>query len=155
MSWEDVAVVRRVYEVDGPFWLPLAPDEERALLDLLFGEALYDEQFEVLMPPDYPEGAQVYVGRPGMERLIAMLRDSWTAWRFEAERFIDAGDSVVVLVRVVAEGGHSGLGAVQETAHVWKLSGGRLASIQIYRDRGQALEATGVSDSSATDGGGD
>jgi ketosteroid isomerase-like protein len=90
-----------------------------------------------------------------MQRLIAMLRDSWTAWRFEAERFIDAGDSVVVLVRVVAEGGHSGLGAVQETAHVWKLSGGRLASVQIYRERAQALEATGVSDSSVAGGGGD
>ena len=43
------------------------------------------------MPPDYPEGAQVYVGRAGMVRLIALLRDSWTPWRFEAERFIDAG----------------------------------------------------------------
>ena len=152
MSREDVELVRRVYEVDGPFWLPLLPDEERALLDRLFGGDLYDEQFEVLMPPDYPEGAQVYVGRPGMVRLIALLRDSWTSWRFQAERFIDAGQSVVVLIRVVAEGGHSGLSAVQETAHVWKVRGGRLASIQIYRDRAQALDATGVSDSAAEAG---
>lgn len=107
------------------------------------------------MPPDYPEGAQVYVGRPGMVRLIGLLRDSWTSWRFEAERFIDAGHCVVVLTRVVAEGGHSGLGAVQETAHVWTVRDGRLASIQIYRDRAQALEATGVSDSSAAEGDGD
>jgi ketosteroid isomerase-like protein len=153
MSREDVERVRRVYEVDGPFWLPLGPDEERALLDRLFGGDLYDEQFEVLMPPDYPEGAQVYVGRSGMERLIAMLRDSWTAWRFEAERFVDAGDSVVVLVRVVAEGGHSGLAAVQETAHVWTVRDGRLTSIRIYRDRAQALDATGVSDLSPGGGG--
>jgi ketosteroid isomerase-like protein len=146
MSREDVELVRRVYDVDGPFWLPLSPDEERALLDRLFGGDLYDEQLEVLMPPDYPEGAQVYVGRAGMTRLIAMLRDSWTAWRFEAERFIDAGDCVVVLIKVVAEGEHSGLGAAQETAHVWKLRGGRLASIQIYRDRAQALEALGLSE---------
>src|SRR5688572_21414160 len=153
MSREDVELVRRVYEVDGPFWLPLLPDEERALLDRLFGGDLYDERLEVLMPPDYPEGAQVHVGRSGMARLIATLRDSWTSWRFEAERFIDAGHCVIVLTRVVAEGGHSGLGAVQETAHVWKVRGGRLTSIQIYRDRLQALEATGVSDSSAEGGG--
>jgi ketosteroid isomerase-like protein len=154
MSREDVELVRRVYEVDGPFWLPLSPDEERVLLDELFGGELYDEQFEVRMPPDYPEGAQLLIGRPGMERLIGMLRDSWTSWRFEAERFFDAGHCVVVFIKVIAEGEHSGLGAEQETAHVWKVRDGRLASIQIYRDRAQALEATGVSDSSAGDGGG-
>ena len=87
-----------------------------------------------------------------MAEVIALLRDSWTSWRFEAERFIDAGHCVIALIRVVAEGGASGLGAVQETAHVWKVRGGRLASIQIYRDRTQALEATGVSDSSAEGG---
>ena len=155
MSREDVELVRRVYEVDGPFWLPLGPDEERLLLDRLFGGDLYDEQFEVRMPSDYPEGAQLLIGRSGMERLIQMLRDSWTAWRFEAERFIDAGHCVVVFIKVFAEGGHSGLSAVQETAHVWNVRGGRLASIQIYRDRDQALEATGVSDSSAAEGGDD
>jgi ketosteroid isomerase-like protein len=138
--------------VDGPFWLPLGPDEERLLLDRLFGGDLYEEQFEVRMPPDYPEGAQLLIGRSGMERLIEMLRDSWTAWRFEAERFIDAGHCVVVFITVVAEGVHSGLSAAQETAHVWNVRNGRLASIQIYRGRAQALEATGVSDRSA-DGG--
>jgi ketosteroid isomerase-like protein len=152
MSREDVELVRRVYETDGPFWLPMEAHEEAALLEQLFRD-LYDEQIEVLMPPDYPEGAQVNVGRTGMVRLIALLRDSWTTWRFEAERFIDAGPCVIVLIRVIAEGEHSGLGAVQETAHVWKARGGRLCSIQIYRDRAQALEATGVSDRSA--GGGD
>jgi glycosyltransferase involved in cell wall biosynthesis len=47
--------------------------DEHLLLGHLFRE-YYDEQFEVLMPPDYPEGAQVYVGRTGMVRLIALLR---------------------------------------------------------------------------------
>jgi ketosteroid isomerase-like protein len=154
MSLEDVELVRRVYEMDGPFWLPLAPDEERSLLDRLFCD-LYDEQIEIRMPADYPEGAQLLVGRRGMVDVIALLRDSWTSWRFEAERVIDAGDYVVAFTKVVAEGEHSGLGAVQETAHVWTVRDGRLASIQIYRDRAQALEATGVSDSSVAERGGD
>src|ERR671923_132372 len=108
MSRENVELVRRVYAEDGPFWLPLSPDEEEALLDRLYGE-LYDEQLEVHMPPDYPEGEQIYVGRSGMSRLIASLRDSWTQWRFEPERFIDAGHCVTVLIRVAAQGGASGL----------------------------------------------
>jgi ketosteroid isomerase-like protein len=154
MSREDVELVMRVYAENGPFWLPLEADEEDALLDRFFGE-LYDEQIEIRMPPDYPEGEQVLAGRGGMVDVIALLRDSWTSWRFEAERFIDAGEYVVAFIKVVAQGEHSGLPAVQETAHVWTTRNGRLASIQIYRDRAQALEATGLSDVSAAEGGGD
>jgi hypothetical protein len=36
--------------------------------------------------------------------MFAMLRDAWAEWRFEPERFIDAGDQVVVFVRVLAKG---------------------------------------------------
>lgn len=144
MSREDVDLVSRLYALGGPFSLPLSPDEEAALLDRTFRE-FYDEQVEIRMPADYPEGEQVLVGRRGMAEVIALLRDSWTAWRFEAEEVVDAGHCVIVFIRVVAEGGASGLGAVQETAHVWTLRDGRLASIQIYRDRAEAREAVGLS----------
>jgi ketosteroid isomerase-like protein len=142
LSQEDVELVRRLYADGGPFSLPMDPDEERALLDHLFQE-YYDEQLEVHMPPDYPEGEQIFVGRRGMAELIGVLRDSWTKWRFEAERFIDAGDRVIVLIRVLAEGGSSGLATERETAHVWAVRDGRLTSIQIYRDRSEAFEAAG------------
>jgi ketosteroid isomerase-like protein len=143
MSQENLDVVRRLYADGGPFALPLAPDEERELLDHLFGE-YYDEQVEVRMPADYPEGEQIHVGRRGMSEVIAALRDSWTRWRFEAERFIDTGEHVVVLIRVVARGTASGLATERETAHVWTIRDGRLASIQIYRDRDEALKAVGL-----------
>jgi ketosteroid isomerase-like protein len=140
MSHENVDIVRGVYADGGPFALPMGPEGERALLDHLF-EEYYDEQIQVLMPPDYPEGEQVYVGRGGMSKLIGGLRDSWTKWRFEAERFIEAGERVIVLIRVVAEGGSSGIATEGETAHLWTVRDGRLTSIQIYRDRGEALDA--------------
>jgi ketosteroid isomerase-like protein len=143
VSREHVELVTRLYESGGPFALPLGAEEERALLDRLFGE-FYDEQLEVLMPSDYPEGAQVYTGRGGMSELIALLRDSWTEWRFHAERFIDAGDRVAVLIRVVARGGASGVPSERETAHVWSVRDGRLATIQIFRDRAEALDAVGL-----------
>lgn len=97
------------------------------------------------MPADYPEGEQVLRGRAGMTRLFAMLRDTWTEFRFEPERFIDRGQQVAVLVRVVAKGGASGLATERRTAHVWTVRRGRLASIQIYRDRAEALDAVGLS----------
>jgi ketosteroid isomerase-like protein len=146
MSQEDVALVRRLYEDGGPFALPMSPPDERALLDRMFSE-YYDDQVEVRMPPDYPEGEQLFYGRHGMSRLLAMLRDSWTVFRFEPERFIDAGERVAVFIRVVAEGGASGFPTERKTAHVWTVRDGRLSSIQIYRDRAEALEALGLSSS--------
>jgi ketosteroid isomerase-like protein len=140
---ENVEIVRRLYADGGPFALPMGADEERALLDHLFRE-YYVERLEVRMPPDYPEGEQLLYGKRGMSKLLAMLRDSWTEFRFEAERFIDAGERVAVLIRVVARGGASGLATERKTAHVWTLRDGRLASIQIYRDRAEALEAVGL-----------
>jgi hypothetical protein len=145
MSQENVELVSRLYAEEGPFALPLGADAEEALLDRMFGE-YYEEQFEVRMPPDYPEGEQVLVGRRGMAGLIDMLRDSWLEFRFEPERFIDCGPRVVVFIRVIARGGASGLATEQETAHVWVARHGRLESIQIYRDRAQALEAVGLSE---------
>lgn len=103
-----------------------------------------DEMFELRMPADYPEGEQVLRGREGLAQLGAMLRDAWGEWRFEPERLIDAGDRVVVLVRVVARGGASGVQVALETAHVVTVRDTRMASVRVYRDRAQALDAVGL-----------
>jgi ketosteroid isomerase-like protein len=142
ISKQNVEIVRRAYE-KGPVVLPLSPSDERAVVDGSFRD-YYDERLEIRMPADYPEGEQVLRGREGMTQLFRMLRDTWTEFRFEPERFIDCGERVAVLVRVVAKGGASGLATERRTAHVWTVRDGRLASIQIYRDRAEALEAVGL-----------
>jgi ketosteroid isomerase-like protein len=143
MPRENVELVRLLYAEGGPLGPMSSPDDGAAFLDRLFRD-YYAERVEVRMPPDYPEGEQVFRGRAGFERLLAMLRDSWSEFRFEAERFIEAGDRVVVLIRLFAAGGASGVTTERETAHVWTVRDGRLSSIQIYRDRAQALEAVGL-----------
>jgi ketosteroid isomerase-like protein len=143
MSQENVELVRRLY-AEGPLLgMAVSPDDERAVVDRLFRE-YYDEQLEIRMPADYPEGEQVFRGRDSIAQLLAMLRETWTEFRFEPERFFDAGDRVAVFVRVVAEGGASGLATERKTAHIWTVRHGRLSSIQIYLDRAQALEAVGL-----------
>jgi ketosteroid isomerase-like protein len=151
MSRNDVELVRRLYLDGGPFSLPLSADDERALLDRHFRD-FYDDQVEVRMPPDYPEGEQLLVGRRGMAEVISQMRDSWTTWRFVPERFIETGNHVTVFIRVVAQGSASGLPSERETAHVWAVRNGRLTAIQVYRDRDQALDAMGVSDDSEAAG---
>jgi ketosteroid isomerase-like protein len=73
-----------------------------------------------------------------------MLRDAWAEWRFEPERFIEAGDQVVVFLRVVAEGRASGVPIELPDAHVVTPRDDRLASTCVYRDRSEALEAAGL-----------
>jgi ketosteroid isomerase-like protein len=103
------------------------------------------------MPDAYPEGAQVFRGREGLKRWGDSTKEIWDEWRFEPERFLDAGDQVVVLVRVVARGGASGVSLDRETAHLWRLGDGRVTRCEAYLDRSEALEAIRLGD--ATPGG--
>jgi ketosteroid isomerase-like protein len=100
-----------------------------------------DADFEIHLPATYPEGAQVFPGRAGFQRWIAVTKEVWGEWRFERERFIDAGDQVVVLVRVVARGGSSGVPLDRKTAHIWTVRGARVTRCKVYLDRSEALEA--------------
>jgi ketosteroid isomerase-like protein len=142
MSEESVELVRR--------WYASIPDlrdaesrDDHALLDQAFHDYL-DEHYELRLPAGYPEGEPVFRGREGAVALLAMLRDAWAAWRFEPERFLDAGDRVVVFLRVVAKGRVSGVPMAVPNAHVVTVRDGRMTSTQVYKDREAALEAVGL-----------
>ena len=49
-------------------------DDDQALLARLFGDFV-DEQFEIHLPPDYPEGEPVFRGREGGTEMLSMLPD--------------------------------------------------------------------------------
>ena len=138
----NVELVRRWYAL-----LPSVggtdPNDDSAFLDGVFRDYL-DEEYELRLPGGYPKGEPVFSGREGFAQLTAMLRDAWAEWPFEPERFIEAGDHVVVFVRVVAEGGASGVPIELPDAHVVTLRDGRLTSTYVYRDRSEALEAAGL-----------
>ena len=119
------------------------PADDHAILDEAFRDYL-DEEYEIRLPPDYPEGEPVFIGREGLARFAAMLRDAWSEWRFDPERFIDAGDRVVVSVRVLARGRASGAPIERASTQVVTVRGGRMTLTRVYRDRSQALEAVGL-----------
>lgn len=106
--------------------------------DAAYG-CLFDERFELLPPPSYPEGAQVFRGRPGLKRWIAVTQEIWDEWRLMAERYVVAGDQVVVLVRVIAQGHLSGVRLDRETAHIWDIADGRVTRCEVFLDRSKAL----------------
>jgi hypothetical protein len=76
MSQENVEIVRRAY-ADGDLLHATGEQIDQVLRDYL------DEEFELHLPPDYPEGELVFRGRDGFSRLIGLLQDTWSEWRFE------------------------------------------------------------------------
>jgi ketosteroid isomerase-like protein len=138
MSQENVELVESLYELIR-LGIHTPPEE----VDRLFRDHL-DAGFELHLPPDYPEGEPVFRGREGMAQFIAMLQEAWSEWRLEPERFLEAGDRVVVFARLVGKGGASGVPFELETTHVWTIQAGRIPSMDVYRDRAAALEAAGL-----------
>jgi ketosteroid isomerase-like protein len=103
-----------------------------------YSETLADG-FELVLPPGYPEGEQVFRGPAGLKRWIESIREIWDEWRMEQERFIVAGDKVVALIHIVARGHLSGVALDRETAHIWSVADGRVTRCEVYFDRSQAL----------------
>ena len=138
MSQENVSLVRNLYDL-----LPGLRESGGEALDRLFGDYV-DDRFELHLPPDYPEGEQVLRGREGMTAFGAVLRETWSEWRFVPERFLDADDRVLVFARLVTVGHESGVPIELETNHVWTVRNGRATSMCVYRDRLRALQAVGL-----------
>jgi ketosteroid isomerase-like protein len=104
----------------------------------------FDEAFELLLPPTYPEGEQVFRGRPGLRRWIKSITEIWEEWQLVPERLDVAGDQVVVLIRVIARGHLSGVRLDRETAHIWSIADGRVTRCEVYFDRSEAMDAVSL-----------
>jgi ketosteroid isomerase-like protein len=135
----DIQLVRDAYR-----FIEDIQEDRRSDFDDAYGE-WFDESFELLPPPTYPEGPQVFRGRAGLRRWIAVTQEIWDEWRLAAERFIVAGDQVVVLVRVIAQGNLSGVRLDRETAHIWDIADGLVTRCEVFLDRAEALRTVEAS----------
>jgi ketosteroid isomerase-like protein len=85
----------------------------------------------------------------GQEACLAYLQeveDPWQRWDFETERLIVVGDAVVVFLRETGQARHADLEVMSETAMVMKVAGSRVAELQGYLDRQEALRAVGAAE---------
>lgn len=130
---EQIDLVRAAYR-----FIEDIQEHRRQDFEDAYGE-WFHEKFELLPPPTYPEGAQTFRGRAGLKRWIAVTQEIWDEWRLTAERFLVAGDQVVVLVRVIAQGHVSGVRLDRETAHIWDIADDRVTRCEVFLDRSEAL----------------
>lgn len=117
--------------------------------DLEYPFAVYDADivWENFTPP--PAGMdQAYRGHDGVRRFWRQWLGPWDQVSFEHERFVDAGDQVVVFQRTDARGRTSGVEIdFGDYAQVWTLRDGKVVNMKFYADRDEALAAAGVPES--------
>jgi uncharacterized protein len=129
MSQQNVEMLRSIYDrwAEGDF---------RA------GRELLDANVTTVSAQDFPT-AGTYHGPDGHAAAMREWLSAWTDLKLEAERFVDAGDSVVVPFVVRARGRESGAEVERRWAHVWTLHGGRVVRFEVHLDIREALESVG------------
>ena len=90
--------------------------------------------------------ARTWHGHDGFLQAFADWTEGFDEFRATAKEFIDAGDRVVVIERLVGKGKGSGIEVEQIYAAIWTVRDGRVVRIEIGRtDPREALEALGLS----------
>ena len=91
----------------------------------------------------------VYIGRDAVVTASRHYWGTWQDYRLDAEEVIDAGSSVVVLVRERGRGKGSGAPFDRRWAQVWTFSRGRIIRWELFADAARAFQAVGLSEQDA------
>jgi ketosteroid isomerase-like protein len=137
MSQEDVEIIREVFEGR------INDDPRRDSTWHNVTEWMHPD-FEYREDPALP-GAGTYKGIPAFREAVSAYYDALSEMRLEAEEYIDAGDSVLVVLRWWARG-HTGLEWEMRQAGIFTVDAGRVASWQVFFDCDQAFRAVGLRD---------
>jgi ketosteroid isomerase-like protein len=100
-----------------------------------------------VLTTDWGVEAKTYHGVRGYLASIAETGASWQSWRQEIECILDARENgVLVFMRLVAVGRHSGAPVDFPWAMAVTLRDGKVTSSQAFLDRDEALEAVGLAE---------
>jgi ketosteroid isomerase-like protein len=124
MSQANVELVQEIYER----WANRAS-----------ASGLIAEDLEYVNPPNAVEP-----GTRRDRRALASVRDVYPDFHFEPERYVDAGDDVVVIG--IARGTTaSGVEAQWRQGYIWTIQAGKAIRFRWFNDPAEALEAAGLS----------
>jgi ketosteroid isomerase-like protein len=128
MSQENVELIRSIY--DG--WLRGEMSDEH-----------FDPEIAMVESRTLPGAASAY-GIEDVRRYMQSFAKYWDEIRFEAQEYLDAGDKVIVVARLIGRGKSSGVAVERSWAYVWTVRDGKALRMDGYADREQALEAAGL-----------
>jgi ketosteroid isomerase-like protein len=88
----------------------------------------------------------VYRGHDGLRRLSREVREVWEVFVITPERFIDAGERVVVVETRRGRGKGSGVEVEDRSAVIWTIREGKVVRMETDLDPQDALEAVGLAE---------
>lgn len=128
MSEENVELVRRIHERWG---------REESIRELVADDLEY-------VNPTYAVEPGTRIGQDS----FGSVRETYPNFVFHPQRYVDAGDDVVVLGRYTAAGGASGIELEGDHGYVWTVNDGIAVRFRWFQSHAEALEAAGVPDAS-------
>lgn len=103
----------------------------------------FDPQIERIEPADFPQGG-TYHGLEAVKAHISKGRGTWAEGSCEPERFIVAGDRIIVLIHVRVRLKHETEWREGRIADVYTFRNGKAIQFRTFADRPQALQWAGV-----------
>ena len=132
MSQENVEIVKRGYE---------ALNEAYKTGDFLAAiRATVHPDVVLRTSGMFPETGE-YRGHEGIREFAANQADAFEDMSLRPEEYIDAGDRVVVPLRFGGKARHTGIPVEFFVVHVSTIRDGKLARLDMYQTKEQALEA--------------
>jgi uncharacterized protein len=136
MSEQNVEIVRRGYEL-------------YATGDLEGVAALFAPDSDIPDAGGLGVAGSAVGRRHGPEGFLSGARealDAFDDYRVEVEEFIEAGDAVLVPVRISGRGRASGAEMEVRLVHLWVFRDAKVIRGEVYRSTDEALEAIGLSE---------
>ena len=130
MSEENVERVRRGVESVEAFWAML---DEYVVWDLRGWPRRVDLD-------------SVYLGRDAVVEASRRYWGTWSDYQMDVEEIVDAGQSVVVILRERGVGKGSGAPFEQQHPQLWTFRGDRIIRWESFSSRAAALEAARLSE---------
>lgn len=97
-------------------------------------------------------GGGIYVGPGGVREFFTDWFGAWTHLRVQAERFIDAGDSVVVMLRIAGRGRDTGVDVSMQSGDVMTVRNDKIVRHVAYPLVAEALRSVGLQDEASAGG---
>jgi len=118
------------------------------------GAARQADRLGPLLDPGFECAMHLFPGAPatvysGLDGLRACWRDwlaPWASYRTEIDELIDAGDSVVAIVRDYGRREQSATEVEMRAAAVYTVQGGRIIRAEYHADRAEALASVGLAE---------
>jgi uncharacterized protein len=108
----------------------------------------FDPEIEWIEPAEFPGGG-THRGHAVVKAHLSRARESWAEGSCEPERFIVAGDRIIVFDYVRVRLKHETEWREGRLASVYTFRNGKVIQVRVFAERQQALEWAGVEASAA------